>query len=162
MGIAVLAILLISGVKFLYRHFLMGCCMKKSNFRYLAAVLCILLMNNSAWPHGHGGGFGGHYGGGYGRHYGGGLGGFALGYGLGYGPFGGYGLYGGYGGYGGYGYAYPPVIAVPSTPPVYIQRNVVPPPEPNYWYYCRSAQGYYPYIQECPGGWEKVAPPPPR
>lgn len=161
--------------------------MKSSNFVYIVIVLCGLMMSNSAWPHDGGGGGrgggssggrggsglgGGHYGGGFGGHHGGGFvghhgGGFALGYGLGYGlrygPFGGYGLYNpywGYGGYYGYGYAYPPVITVPSTPPVYIQRNITPPLEPNYWYYCRSAAGYYPYVRECPGGWEKVAPQP--
>jgi hypothetical protein len=138
--------------------------MKSCRFKYFLVAFCALLMNNAAWSHGHGGGgfgghaggFGGHHGGGYGGHYGG----FALGYGLGYSL--GYSPYWGYGGYGryGYGYAYPPVITVPSTPPVYIQRTIVPPPEPNYWYYCRSAAGYYPYVRECPGGWEKVAPQP--
>ncbi|MCX7089548.1 MAG: hypothetical protein NTV00_16035 [Methylococcales bacterium] len=132
--------------------------MKRSHFISVVVVLCGLLFSHSTWAHGHGGGggFGGHGGGGFGGYRGGGI---SLGYGFGYGPYGGYGGYGG--GYGGYGYAYPPVIAVPATPPVYIQRNVAPPPEPNYWYYCRNAGGYYPYIRDCPGGWEKVAPQPP-
>ena len=30
----------------------------------------------------------------------------------------------------------------------------------NYWHYCRSAEGYYPYVKECPDGWEQVAPTP--
>jgi hypothetical protein len=131
--------------------------MKSCRFKYCLVVLCALLMSNATWSHGHG--RGGHRGGGYGGHYSG----FALGYGLGY-SFG-YSPYWGYDGYSrygyGYGYAYPPVITVPSTPPVYIQRTIVPPPEPNYWYYCRSAADYYPYVRECPGGWEKVAPQPP-
>ena len=32
----------------------------------------------------------------------------------------------------------------------------------NYWHYCRSAEGYYPYVKECPDGWEQVAPTPPQ
>jgi len=36
--------------------------------------------------------------------------------------------------------------------------------QPQYWAYCRSAQGYYRYVPECPGGWLPVLPtstPPP-
>jgi hypothetical protein len=29
-----------------------------------------------------------------------------------------------------------------------------------YWYYCTSPEGYYPYIQECPGTWHAVPPAP--
>ena len=61
-------------------------------------------------------------------------------------------------------YAYPPVIV--SPPPVYAQpvpQVYVQPSAPqSYWYYCDSAQGYYPYIQECPGGWRQVTPTPPQ
>jgi hypothetical protein len=89
-----------------------------------------------------------------------------MGYGLGY--YGGYGGYGGYGygGYGGYGfgfgapyYAYPPVVAVPTAPPVYIQQQQ-PQPQINYWHYCRNPEGYYPYVKKCPDGWLQVAPQP--
>jgi hypothetical protein len=63
-------------------------------------------------------------------------------------------------------YAYPPtVIAVPSQPQVYIERGYeepAPAREQGYWYYCDSPSGYYPYVRECPGGWERVAPTPPR
>jgi len=127
---------------------------------------------------------GGHHGGG-GHHHGGhhhGWGGFYPGYGYGFGGYGlglgmGYGLgyYGGYGygGYGGYGfgmpyyppyYAYPPVVAVPSAPPVYIQQQpqgaVQPAPQApvNYWHYCRNPEGYYPYVKKCPDGWLQVVP----
>jgi hypothetical protein len=50
-------------------------------------------------------------------------------------------------------YAYPPVVA---PAPV-----VVPPtaPAPS-WYYCENPQGYYPYVQQCPGGWRAVPPVP--
>jgi len=63
-----------------------------------------------------------------------------------------------------YPYYYPPtVITVPVTPPVYIQQ---PPPivqqyPSGYWYYCTNPKGYYPYIQECPRGWQQVEPTPP-
>jgi hypothetical protein len=36
-------------------------------------------------------------------------------------------------------------------------------PQAQYWAYCRSPQGYYPYVSECPAGWLPVTPtsPPP-
>lgn len=55
-----------------------------------------------------------------------------------------------------YGSPYPsaPVAPAPS-PPVFKE----PEPQPqDYWYYCRDPQGYYPYVQKCPGGWMKVVP----
>ncbi len=69
-----------------------------------------------------------------------------------------------------YPYYYPPAPVVVSPPPVYIDNGsaaAVPaaPPQSggNYWYYCRDAQGYYPYVKECPGGsWERVPAQPPR
>ena len=84
---------------------------------------------------------------------------------LGYG-FGGYG--GGYG-YGPPYYPYSPVVAVPAAPQVYIQRQDMSPQDDrqrsvqlpaNYWYYCRAPAGYYPYVNNCPNGWEQVAPQP--
>jgi hypothetical protein len=53
-----------------------------------------------------------------------------------------------------YPYYYPPV----SAPPTYIEQ--APPIVPGYWYYCGGSQGYYPYVRECPGGWQRVAPQP--
>jgi hypothetical protein len=64
-----------------------------------------------------------------------------------------------------YGYPYPPVVTVPATPPVYIERaqSAEPaPPAPASWYYCANPQGYYPYVENCPGGWRAVAPRPPE
>jgi hypothetical protein len=61
-------------------------------------------------------------------------------------------------------YYYPPaVVTVPATPPVYIERSDVQtaPPARSYWYYCENPQGYYPYIKQCPGGWQPVSPQPP-
>jgi len=61
-------------------------------------------------------------------------------------------------------YAYPSVVVTP--PPVYVQPSppvyVQPPPPPQYWYYCDHLQGYYPYVQQCPGGWRQVLPTPPQ
>lgn len=62
-------------------------------------------------------------------------------------------------------YYYPPsVVTVPGSPPVYIEREESSQPVPKesaYWYYCANPQGYYPYVKECPGGWQAVAPLPP-
>ncbi len=58
-------------------------------------------------------------------------------------------------------YDYPPVVVAP--PAVYVEPSapVSAPPPPPYWYYCDNPQGYYPYVQQCPGGWRPVAPTPP-
>jgi hypothetical protein len=58
-----------------------------------------------------------------------------------------------------YPYYYPPVVAEP----VYVQPNPVVqvPAPPMYWYYCPQSTAYYPYVAECPGGWQQVAPQPP-
>ena len=67
-----------------------------------------------------------------------------------------------------YGYAYPypyaypadsPPMAVESSPQTYIQEDTQ---AQQYWYYCQNPQGYYPYVKECPGGWQQVAPQPPQ
>lgn len=51
----------------------------------------------------------------------------------------------------------PPVIA--QEPLVYIQAPPAPPaPPPSYWYYCTSAQAYYPSVQACPEAWIRVPP----
>ena len=63
-----------------------------------------------------------------------------------------------------------PLVAVPSTyvytypTAVYVPYPAYGQSQPQYWAYCRSAQGYYPYVPECPGGWLPVLPtstPPP-
>ena len=58
-------------------------------------------------------------------------------------------------------YYYPPeVYAVPA--PVYVQPSTVQLPAPAYyWYYCAQSNAYYPYVSECPGGWQQVTPTPP-
>lgn len=57
-------------------------------------------------------------------------------------------------------WSYSPPVVIERQPPVFVQ----PEPQPQYWYYCQNPQGYYPYIQQCPGGWLQVVPPtpPPR
>lgn len=59
-------------------------------------------------------------------------------------------------------YYYPPVITVPAAPPpVYIEQPNPPATTAQaYWYYCGNPEGYYPYVKECPGGWQKVSPQP--
>jgi hypothetical protein len=57
-----------------------------------------------------------------------------------------------------YPYYYPaPAAAVEEEPQVYSQPEEQ---ESDYWYYCQDPQGYYPYVQSCPGGWMKVVPQP--
>lgn len=51
----------------------------------------------------------------------------------------------------------PPPVVVQPPPPVYVEQAEAP---QNYWYYCRSGKGYYPYVKECPDGWQKVLPQP--
>lgn len=140
--------------------------MKSFKLMCLIIILLGLIPISSVWARG------GHH---HGHHYRGwgGFGlGLGLGYGLGYGGYGGYG-YRGYRGYGwgypryrfGYGGYYPPVVAVPSTPPVYIQQQganqSATESQSNYWYYCRKPEGYYPHVKKCSEGWMKVVPQPP-
>ncbi len=62
-------------------------------------------------------------------------------------------------------YYYPPAVIVrPVEPQVYIERTApqqqIQAAQP-VWYYCNNPPGYYPYVRECPGGWQPVAPMPP-
>jgi len=63
-------------------------------------------------------------------------------------------------------YYYPPtsVVVVPQ-PQTYIQQDApaapAAPAQQGYWYYCADAQAYYPYVKECPAGWQRVTPQPP-
>lgn len=123
---------------------------------------------------GHGGGHGGSHGSGHGSHYSGGHGYYGGGHGY---YDGGHHFVGGpwwgpwwWGGPYPYAYpsayyappygAYPPGVVV-EGPSVYIQR--LPPQSTEsrgYWYYCASAQAYYPTVPECPEDWIKVPPAP--
>lgn len=62
-------------------------------------------------------------------------------------------------------YYYPPQVIVvpPAQPQVYIEQPEAAPAAPaaggqQYWYYCANAKGYYPYVKDCPAGWQKVLP----
>ena len=62
-------------------------------------------------------------------------------------------------------YYYPgPAVVVPSQPVTYIEKGGGAPAPESWWYYCDASKGYYPYVKECPSGWQRVppAPPPPR
>lgn len=55
-------------------------------------------------------------------------------------------------------YYYPaPVVTVPAEPTTYIEQGR---DNTGWWYYCESSRGYYPYVKECPTGWERVPPAP--
>lgn len=61
----------------------------------------------------------------------------------------------------GYPAYFPPEVAVvPASPPEYIEQadDVA---QQDYWYRCGQPEGYYPYVQACPGGWLKVPAQPP-
>jgi len=55
-------------------------------------------------------------------------------------------------------YYYPPAPVIVEQPTIYVQQPPLPPATPVYWYYCPSAQGYYPQVQSCPEPWVKVPP----
>ena len=62
-------------------------------------------------------------------------------------------------------YYYPPTVVV-QQPPVYVEQVQAAPAAPaaeasNYWYYCPPAKRYYPYVTQCPSGWQQVSPTPP-
>jgi hypothetical protein len=101
---------------------------------------------------GHGGGFS--HGGGHGHGHGVGVG-IAFGF-----PYYWPGYYGGY--YGGYpyGYGYPgPAYAYPELASgTYVEQGASQgaPAQAQDWYYCADSKAYYPYVAECPGGWQRV------
>lgn len=56
----------------------------------------------------------------------------------------------------------PPIVGeqVPTLAPTPAPN--APPPPAQYWYYCESAKGYYPYVTSCPEGWQRVPATPPE
>ena len=64
----------------------------------------------------------------------------------------------GWGGYYPYPYPYPYPAIVREEPQVYIERP--DPPVEESWYYCESAEAYYPRVPSCPEPWVKVPPVP--
>ena len=63
-----------------------------------------------------------------------------------------------------YPYAYAPVYAPAYAPPQYVQQQAAPVQQAAqaHWYFCPASNGYYPYVRECPGGWQSVSPVPMR
>ncbi|MEK6244980.1 MAG: hypothetical protein AABM33_10825 [Pseudomonadota bacterium] len=62
-------------------------------------------------------------------------------------------------------YSYPSYYPAQQQAPVYIEQNPQPAPEAQSpstgsWYYCADSRAYYPYVKECPAGWQRVAPQP--
>jgi hypothetical protein len=58
----------------------------------------------------------------------------------------------------------PPVAAAPAAPAPVAAPPTAPTPgaqAPAVWYYCDSAKGYYPYVNQCPEGWRSVPATPP-
>jgi hypothetical protein len=55
-------------------------------------------------------------------------------------------------------YYYPPPVVVERAPPTYIERDDED--SQTWWYWCADAKKYYPYVKECPGGWQRVPPQP--
>lgn len=52
---------------------------------------------------------------------------------------------------------YPQVIVVPAPQPlVYTQQSAPAVQSQGDWYYCAGSQAYYPYVRECPSGWQRV------
>mgnify|MGYP003401726217 FL=1 len=124
-----------------------------TKFALIASLFIVGLASNAAWA---GGGHRGHGHGGHGHGGGHWRGGISLHLGA---PF--FWPY--------YNYApvyYPqPVVVAPAPQVVYVeqaQQPVAPPVAQQYWYYCASPQGYYPNVQQCPSGWQKVLPQPAR
>lgn len=70
-------------------------------------------------------------------------------------------------------YYAPPVLVQPAEPDVYIERQQTatmpeeatgPGSSGGTWWYCTASKTYYPYVKDCPSGWQEVpaTPPPPR
>ena len=58
-------------------------------------------------------------------------------------------------------YAYPPAVTGYSSAPAYVEQGVAQAaPAPSQaqgdWYYCAASKSYYPYVGECPAGWQRV------
>ena len=53
-------------------------------------------------------------------------------------------------------YPVAPVVVSPPAPTTYVERGDVVPEGAASWYFCRESKGYYPYVKQCPGGWQRV------
>jgi hypothetical protein len=60
-----------------------------------------------------------------------------------------------------YPYAYPyyPAVVAPAPQTHYVEQGQEGTDNAqDYWYYCNESKTYYPYVKDCPGGWQRVAP----
>src|SRR5437870_1097962 len=55
----------------------------------------------------------------------------------------------------------PPLPYYYEYAPGYYAPPAAIPQQQGYWYFCQSANAYYPYVQQCPEGWQPVVPVPP-
>lgn len=131
--------------------------MKLAKITLIAVLFGFMATEPAFAQHGHGGHGGWHGGGHVGVYFGG--------------PFLWPGYYGPYPYYAPYynPYYYPPIVTVPAGPTTYIEQDqtqAAPEQAPEQapsasWYYCAASKTYYPYVKQCPGGWQRVAPQPP-
>jgi hypothetical protein len=62
-----------------------------------------------------------------------------------------------YGYYPFYDYGYQPIYSAPAASE-YIEKEPAGRSPSDYWYYCPGSAAYYPYVKECPQGWQTVEP----
>lgn len=55
----------------------------------------------------------------------------------------------------------PPAVTYVEQSPIIVSTAPAHPAS-NLWYYCDGAGAYYPYVRECPGGWQAVPAQPAR
>src|SRR5215470_1958836 len=124
----------------------------------IAFLLLLLSAPPSEGRGGHGGHRGGHHHAHHGHHHGHRFhGGTSFFVGVGpwwWGPPHPWWYYDPYWYYGPYSYYRPPRVIV-EQPPIYIEQGEPSAPL-GYWYYCASAQRYYPDVATCPEAWIRV------
>lgn len=59
-------------------------------------------------------------------------------------------------------YSYPAPAMAPSA--AFAQQGFpqAAPAQQQVWHYCADSKAFYPYVRECPGGWQRVPSQPPR
>lgn len=55
----------------------------------------------------------------------------------------------------------PPAGYAPAYAPAPVEYIEQPQAPQGDWFYCAPSRAYYPEVQDCPGGWQRVAPRPP-
>ena len=55
----------------------------------------------------------------------------------------------------------PAPVIIQQPPTVYVEQAPVQQASAqHWWYYCADSRAYYPYVKDCPAGWQRVAPQP--